>query len=657
MKGLALLAFLFTVTRVDAQGPTVPLEDGWSFRQVGTEQWYSAEVPGVVHTDLMRHGLIPDPYVNFNADSVQWIENAAWEYKRSITADRTLLRNEHIDLVFKGLDTFAEVYLNDELIGQADNMFRTWDWPIKKKLRRGVNDLKVIFRSPVVEGKKLREAYGLQLPHDNDPGGESPYTRKAAYQFGWDFAPHLVSSGIWQPVELRCWNKSRITSVQVRQQVDADSIRVAIHAQVRSNARTSIHYFLDDRPLGERRVVPSPSDTSDVPFHFTVDKKNLWWPAGSGGQALHRIRVEVLDNKGRSLDENHCNIGFRSIELQQEADSIGRSFTFVINGKPTFMKGCNIVPPDMFPSRAGDAAWVALVADAQRAHMNMVRIWAGGIYPPDAFFDACDTAGILVWQDLMFANMVPAEGAFLNNITEEVKEQVARISTHPCVALICGNNELDVAWKNWGWQEKYELHDADSVRVIQDNRDLWTEVFPTIASKAGLPYTWTSPLSNWGNAEGLRSGDLHYWGVWHGDEDIEAFANNVGRFVSEYGFQSWPDSAMLAKYIDPQQLHLGSAALRHRQRSYKTDAPIWKAIKQELGEEPKTLGSFISDSQAVQAKAYQLAIEAQMAARPRCMGTLLWQLNDCWPGPSWSLIDYEGNWKPGMFEVQRLYGR
>jgi beta-mannosidase len=321
------------------------------------------------------------------------------------------------------------------------------------------------------------------------------------------------------------------------------------------------------------------------------------------------------------------------------------------------MKGCNIVPPDMFPPRAGDPAWVALVADAQRAHMNMVRIWAGGIYPPDAFFDACDTAGILVWEDFMLANMVPAEGAFLDNVLEEAREQAARLSTHPSVALLCGNNELAVAWKNWGWQGKYDLHGADSVRVIQTNYDLWTRQLAGIASAAGLAYIWTSPLSNWGNAAGLRNGDLHYWGVWHGDEPIPALRENVGRFVSEYGFQSWPDSAMLSKYIDPEQLHLGSAALRFRQRSYKTDAPIWKAIKQQLGEEPKTLGRFITDSQEVQAQAYQIAIEAQMAEQPRCMGTLFWQLNDPWPGPSWSLIDHDGNWKPGMYAVQRLYGR
>lgn len=637
-----------------AQEWSYPLTNSWNFRQAGTAQWHSAEVPGVVHTDLLRHGMVPDPYVDFNADSVQWIENTDWEFSRTINADETLLRNEHIDLVFKGLDTFAEVYLNDTLLGKADNMFRSWEWPIEGKLKLGANRLKVIFRSPTAEGKKLREAYGIQLPHDNDPSGTSPYIRKAAYQFGWDLAPRLVSCGIWQPVELRCWSGSRIAALQVQQDFVTDSIRLSVQTRCLGNASAWLSYFLDDSLIGEE-FRQSVSDTNDAVFHFTVDKKSLWWPAGSGAQPMHSIRVESRAEDGSWLSSAQCQVGFRSVELRQEKDSIGRSFTFVINGVPVFMKGCNIVPPDMFPSRAGDSAWIALVADAQRAHMNMIRVWAGGIYPPDAFFDACDTAGILVWQDLMFANLVPAECVFLDNIATEVKEQVARISVHPCVAVICGNNELDVAWKNWGWQEKYNLHGADSTRVIDSNRDLWTRLFAAIANNAGLPYTWTSPLSNWGNAAGLRSGDLHYWGVWHGDEPIGALAKNVGRFVSEYGFQSWPDSTMLAKYIDPQQLHLGSAAMKYRQRSYKTDAPVLKAIEQELGDEPKDLGRFIKDSQTVQAKAYQIAIEAQLVAQPRCMGTLLWQLNDCWPGPSWSLIDYEGNWKPGMYEVQRLY--
>ncbi len=650
---LPLLLWLGT-GRAIAQGSHATLFEEWSFRQAGTIPWHPAQVPGEVHTDLLRNGLIPDPYRNFNADSVQWVEEKDWEYACIINADEALLHNEHVDLVFKGLDTFAEVWLNDSLLGKANNMFRTWEWPVRELLKPGVNRLKVVFRSAVREGQKLRKAYGINLPHDSDPSAVSPYVRKAAYQFGWDFAPRLVGCGIWQPVELRCWNGARLGSVKVEQHFTTDSIRLDVQVNTAGNASFTVHCSLDGVPIG-RPVDAVPS--ASITVHYTLPRTALWWPNGSREQTLHKLHVEFRSPNGTLLDSTTHRIGYRSVELRQETDSIGRSFTFIINGKPIFMKGCNIVPPDMFPSRAGDSAWVALVAHMQRAHINMVRVWAGGIYPPEAFYNACDTAGILVWQDFMLANLVPAEGEFLDNITMEAKEQAARFALHPCAALLCGNNELNVAWSNWGWQDKYKLHGTDSARVIQSNRRLWKDVLGGIAAEAGVPYTWTSALSNWGNAAGLRSGDLHYWGVWHGDADFASFATNVGRFVSEYGFQSWPDSALLANYINHDQLYLGSPAMQYRQRSYKTDKPTWEAIQRELGTQPKTLNAFIEASQEVQARGCEMAIKAHMEKQPWCMGTLFWQLNDCWPGPSWSLVDYGGNWKPGMFEAQQLFSR
>lgn len=634
-----------------AQEAMVGLDAGWQFRQRGTQRWHAAEVPGVVHTDLLRLGLIPDPYRDFNVDSVQWIERCDWEYRRTLVVDHQLLGADSVDLVFKGLDTFAEVYLNDALLGRTTNMFRTWSWPVKGRLKPGPNELRVLFRSAVTEGGKVRRSYGLQLPSDSDPSGVSPYVRKAAYQFGWDFAPRLVSCGIWQPVALHAWNGTAITAILLDQELHGDSIRIHVRATMKGPAAGSGQGILDGHPVGIAH-----REGDHLALTFAVHRDQAWWPSGSGTRHLHRFRLEVLDLQGRAVCATERSVGFRTVRLEQRPDSIGGPFTFVINGKPLFMKGANVVPPDLFPSRAGDSAWVALVHHAQRAHMNMLRVWAGGIYPPEAFFAACDSAGILVWQDFMLANLVPAEGEFLENVKQEAREQAERFALHPCAALLCGNNELEVAWNNWGWQGKYGLHGVDSTRVIQGNRELWQRVLAEEAQRCGLPYTWTSPLSNWGNAAGLRNGDLHYWGVWHGDEPLSAYARNVGRFVSEYGFQSWPDSALLARYIHPGQLYLGSAALTWRQRSYKTDMPVWKALERELGERPRTLGGFIEAGQRVQAEAYRLAIEAHMAARPQCMGTLLWQLNDCWPGPSWSLVDYQGHWKPAMEAVQELYG-
>ncbi len=641
-----------------AQEVHIPLHDGWTFCQVGKEQWYPAEVPGVVHTDLLRNGLIPDPYVGSNVDSVQWIENEAWIYKRTIVATDTLLQHGHLDLVFKGLDTFAEVYLNDSLLGKADNMFRSWEWDVKDLLKLGNNELKVIFRSPIKEGAKLRDAYGIQLPHDNDPSGVSPYIRKAAYQFGWDFCPRLVTSGIWQGVELRGWDKAVFSMVslydgshKVPTYVDLSTFFWAEGCD-----RAKMKVILDGKEIRTLKFRTCDGSVHRSPsgiFELIKDSVELWWPAGAGKQRMYDVRLELfIKNKLEAVYSKRY--GFREIELDQKPDSSGKPFRFIVNGEPINVKGCNMIPPSMFLTEVGDSAWVAQVKHMQHAGMNMVRVWAGGVYPPDAFFNACDTAGILVWQDLMFGNMVPGDVGFAKNARSEFTEQLDRWGDHPCFAILCGNNELDVAWKNWGWQARYGIHGSDSIKVDWDQWDFFHKKVPFGLS--GIPYTPTSPLSNWGNAEGLTKGDLHYWGVWHGDSTFSSFKNNVGRFVSEWGFQSYPDSALLSQYIDPDQLYLGSPAVKRLQRSYKTDKPIWDAIERELGEaKPTTLGGFFEASQRVQAKAYGMAIDAHLAAQPHCMGTLLWQLNDCWPGPSWSIIDYEGNPKPAYFTVQQAY--
>ncbi len=645
------LVMLLFASVTSAQEMHFPLNTGWEFRQEGKERWYPAGVPGVVQADLMRNGLVPDPYRGTNIDSLQWVEQADWVYQRSLFVADTLLVHKHLDLVFKGLDTFAEVYLNDSLIGTADNMFRTWEWDIKPWLRIGKNEVKVVFRSPVREGAKLRDAYGIQLPHDSDPSGVSPYVRKAAYQFGWDFCPRLVTMGIWQGVELRGWSDDRI--------LRAGAFRIerngelmascAVQTTGECDSITALHVRLGEQ---HQIVMRLPHQSKDL-IRFMLDSADLWSPEHPKVFAL-----EVkLYRGGVLLSSSLQEVGFRSVTLDQTTDSVGKSFTFKVNGRPVFMKGCNMVPPDMMPGPASVQRWVDLVRRMQDAGMNMVRLWAGGIYPPDEFLHACDTAGILLWQDVMVGNMGPFDDpSFEKNIGREVVEQYRRISVHPCLALFCGNNELDVAWKNWGWQQRYGLHGADSVRVGAVNDYFFNKQLPRWLDGMGnTPYTPTSPLSNWGNAKGLTEGDLHYWGVWHGDSAFASFKTNVGRFVSEYGFQSYPDSTLLARYIDPTELHLGSTAMKWLQRSYKTDRPIWEAIEDELGQRPESLGEFIEASQWVQASGYGTAIEAHLSAQPHCMGTLLWQLNDCWPGPSWSLIDVEGNPKPAYDTVKQLY--
>lgn len=580
MRGLAAIGAGLWAGVLLAQPVHVPLNDGWRFQRMDEGTWHPAEVPGVVHTDLLRAGLIPDPYRDLNVDSVQWIEDVDWVYERTITADDTLLAHAHIDLVCKGLDTFAEVHLNDSLLGRADNMFRTWRWPIEKALRPGANRLRIVFRSPVREGEERRAAYGLQLPHDNDPSGVSPYVRKAAYQFGWDFCPRLVTCGIWQPVELRCWEGPHFTDLRVSAVPIGDSLSLFLRTGMPWLGDGMVRFKLDGTDIAHVPIAAVDGEGVGNALR-TIALPDRWWPNGAGAQPLHTFTAELLDARGKVLDRAEKRTGFRTIELVQDSDSLGRAFTFRVNGRDFFMKGCNLVPPGMFLPQAGDSAWIALVRDMRRAHMNMVRVWAGGVYPPDAFFDACDTAGILVWQDLMLANLPPGDAAFVENITAEASEQVDRLASHPSLALLCGDNELDVAWRNWGWQERYHLHGADSARVAHDHAALQARL-RRIARTAGIAFTPTSPLSNWGSAEGLRSGDLHYWGVWHGDSTFASFAGNVGRFVSEYGFQSYPDSSTLVRYIDPGRLYLAArrcsaanAATGRTGRSWRRSSGSW----------------------------------------------------------------------------------
>ncbi|MCU0320155.1 MAG: hypothetical protein MUE88_08760 [Flavobacteriales bacterium] len=585
------------------------LHDDWQIHSEADGISIPAVVPGLVHTDLLAAGIIPDPFVGNNIDSVQWVEQRTWTYRCTFSVTEQEMACKAATLGFDGLDTYATIILNGQVIGNADNMFRQWRFAANGHLRAGANLLEVRF-TPVAKGAEaLRTRYGKVLPHDSDTSGLAPFVRKAAFSFGWDFAPRLATTGIWRPVYLELDQGGPALTASVTTKPMGQHIRVSIKPEWTNMPTSSgrMQLWWNGR-LVEKRTV---RNTADRTAEWTVDvsANERWWPRGSGPQRLHQLRL-VATSSGHEQVVYERTIGLRTITLDQGRDTIGERFQFIINERPIFMRGCNIVPPDVFLPRGGDSAWVALVRHMADAHMNMVRVWSGGVYPPEAFFHACDTAGILVWQDLMFGYMVPAgDSAFLANAHEEVRQQVERIGAHPCLAVFCGNNELDVAWSNWGWQQRYGLHGQDSAAVRNDHLAFFHDSLARWT--APFPYTPSSPLSNWGNAAGLRNGDLHYWGVWHADSSLASYTRNVGRFMSEYGFQSYPDSTTLARYLAPEDLVLGSAALARRQLSYRTDKPLFDRIGEELGERPLTLGAFIQATQAVQAKGYGLAIDAQ----------------------------------------------
>jgi len=626
----------------------------WQFKQADSAQWRTADVPGVVHTDLMSHGLIPNPWVGLNEKKVQWIEDKDWQYRTTFELPPENLETTHIDLVFEGLDTYADVTLNDSLILQADNMFRRWRADVTNLLNKGSNELLITFRSPIEVNKpKLKELdYELPAGSESVKYKVSPFTRKAPYHFGWDWGPRLVTAGIWRPVYLESWDAARIANVHIRQNTLSDSLaNLTAVVEIESNSNQQLRLEV----LQSDTLVNLSEGTNTNSVNFSISDPKRWWPNGWGEPYLYEIPVSISKNNVL-LDTLTENIGLRTVELVQKEDSIGKSFYFKINGEPLFAKGANYIPQSHFLPSVEKSDYERLIADVKKANMNMLRVWGGGIYENDIFYDLCDKHGILVWQDFMFAgSMYPGNSAFVKNVEKEIIDNVKRLRNHPSIILWNGNNEIEVAWKNWGWQEKFGYSAEDSAKIWHDYLALFHKKIPALLDTLDdRPYTTTSPLSNWGRPENFNYGSMHYWGVWHGQDNFEDYYENVGRFMSEYGFQSFPDMETIAYFADSTDWNLESEVMRHHQKSYVGNDIIVEQIHRYFNE-PDDFEDFVIKSQRTQAKGMQMAIDAHRLNKGYCGGSLYWQLNDCWPGPSWSSIDVFGRKKIFYDRLKTLY--
>lgn len=658
MKGDKLISVLLLLVTISCSEPVsnikTDISEGWTFRQFGTEEWLPATVPGVVHTDLMANERIPDPWVGMNELDVQWIENEDWEYQATFdVTDETLRRSCH-ELVFEGLDTHADVYLNDSLILEADNMFRSWSVPVAGLLQEKENHLLVQFKSPIAINKEKVESLPYQLPASSEeaPIKVSPFTRKAPYHFGWDWGPRLVTSGIWRPVYLQSWDDVIIRDVQIKQLTISDEVANLLTViEIESASYLDVEVTV----MGRDSVVMLEDGRNEIVIPFIISNPKRWWPNGWGDPHQYDISVE-LKKEGQVIDEDIVRIGLRTVELVQEEDSIGRSFYFKVNGEPLFARGANYIPQSHFLPSVKDGDYQALIGAVKDANMNMLRVWGGGIYENDIFYELCDENGILIWQDFMFANtMYPGDEQFINNVKEEVLDNVKRLRSHSSVVHWNGNNEIEVAWKNWGWQDQYGYSKADSAKLWDDYLELFHEQIPKwLAELDDRSYTTTSPLSNWGTTENFNYGSMHYWGVWHGDDDFEDYNDNVGRFMSEYGFQSFPDKETVAYYADSSEWSLDAEVIKHHQKSYRGNGLIEKQATKYVGE-PAGFDDFLMKSQLTQAEAMQIAIDAHRLNKGHCWGSLFWQLNDCWPGPSWSAIDVFGRKKVFYKDLKTLF--
>jgi beta-mannosidase len=649
----------------------------WEFRGGdAVMDWRPAEVPGCVHTDLMRHGLIPDPFYRMDEADVQWVDKQDWTYRLAFVVPPEVLAEAHVELVCDGLDTFADVRLNGRHILTADNMFRVWRVPVKDLLIPGDNELTVVFRSPIQEGFRRLEALGHELPAANDQserGGVgshvlSVFARKAPYHYGWDWGPRLVTSGIWRPVRLEAWTGPRIRDVFVRT-VSADPS----HANLVTTVEVSV-----DRPwsgvlavstdgAAAHQEVDLAPGTTTIAIPLRLSHPRLWWCRDLGAPELYTVTA-TLEQGGRAQDVATVRTGVRTLRLLQEPDAQGVSFTFELNGVPVFAKGANHIPNDSFVTRVTPDVLRREVETAAASHMNMLRVWGGGIYEDDRFYDLCDEHGILVWQDFMFAcSMYPGDAAFLESVRHEAEDNIRRLRRHPCLALWCGNNEIDVAWQEgndrggWGWKQRY----APDVRaqIWRDYEALFHHLLPEVVSEwaPDTPYWPSSPMRALGpdrfrpDPPGTARGDDHYWGLGPlPEKTFQAYVDHVGRFMSEYGFQSLPDPRTVAAYTLPEDRALDTDVMRWHQRSGEGGRLITDFMEAYYPP-PRDFAGYVRLSQMVQADGIQTAILAHRSRKPFCMGSLYWQINDCWPVASWSSMDYFGRWKPLQYVARRSF--
>jgi beta-mannosidase len=687
--GLLWTVLLTSILAASCQPPspstlTLELTDNWEFRLDGHPMggdlpaglsdtlgnWLPASVPGTVHTDLLALGLISDPFWRDREMALQWIGEKDWIYRTTFEMDGELLLSEEVELILHGLDTFAEVWLNDHMIRETDNMFRIWRVDAKPYLLSGENTLVIRFRSPLPPALRARAALPYTLPAGNDRGDPPSrvFVRKAAYHYGWDWGPRFVTSGVWRPVELLAWNGARISDLYastdslseegafltVRMGIlisQEEAERRAAGGDIPISVTLSSPVQAFDPVRVESVVGPG---ANDLAAGVHIPDPRLWWPNGLGEAHLYDVQAEL--QAGRFTDTAHTRLGVRSVELVTEADSMGESFLFRVNGLPVFMKGANVIPLDHFSPRVTVEGYRSLFQDVADANMNMLRVWGGGIYETDLFYDLADEHGILIWQDFMFANgMYPGDSAFLANVRSEVTDQVRRLRGHPSVALWCGNNEIDEGWKNWGWARAYE-NPTDSATVRHAYEALFHRIIPEVLAQEdpGRPYWPSSPSLGWGDPESLNRGDNHYWGVWHGREPFRVFKEKLPRFASEFGFQALPPMRTVEAFTEEGDRDLYDPVFIIHQKHPIGNELIADYMEREYPV-PRDFRDFAYVSQLLQARGMRTAFEAQRRAMPRTMGTLYWQLNDTWPVVSWSSRDYFGRWKALHFAAKEAF--
>lgn len=614
------------------------------------------QIPGTVLSGLLAAGKIKDPFYRTNEDATRALFWKDYVFTRTFDVDEELLAQQHIVLVCEGLDTLAEISINGTFLAKTDNMHRTWKFQAKKLLHPGKNEIQIVFRSvlrfiedyPYEAHKKIN-----YIPCGSMKGNQ--LLRKAHSMFGWDWGPQTIDAGIFRDIYLQGYSHARIEDIRIHQQ----------HAK---NVSVQTSITLSESVPGQKLCVELSEDGADKPLQtklcktnadgvaavdFVIENPKLWWPNDYGDQPLYIVRTTLLDEDGTSLESITRRIGLRTLTISQEKDEWGNKFAFCVNGVKIFTRGGNYIPDDCLYTRITEKKLDYILESCRRAHFNCVRVWGGGYYPSDAFYDLCDEKGLIVWQDLMYAcNVYDVTDAFAENCRQETYDNVRRLRHHASLGLWCGNNEIESAWDHWGdFQKETPYLRADYIRLFE-------EVLPKAVQEAdGETFYWHSSPSSGGcfdNPDDANRGDTHYWDVWHGQKPFTDYRKYFFRFCSEFGFQSFPCAKTVNSFTLEDDRNIFSRVMESHQKNDAANGKMLYYLSENL-RYPKDLTHLLYASQVLQGMAIKYGVDHWRRNRGRCMGTLYWQINDDWPAPSWSSIDYFGRWKALHYMAQKFY--